>query len=142
MLRNIFKKREKVNVNNEKPLLITALLIHAAKMDENLTEKEENIIKRAISNLFNLEKKEVDSIYSLAVIKEKNSNQILEYTKVIKDEEMSFRIKILELIWEIICSDKKVDSYESNLISRICGLLYIPSREAGEIKQKVKLNLL
>lgn len=140
MFKNIFKKKEKEN--DEKPLLVTALLIHAAKMDENLTIEEENIIKKAISNLFKLEKKETDSVYSLAVIKERNSNQILEYTKIIKNEEMSFRIKILELLWKIICSDKKVDSYEANLISKICGLLYISSKDAGEIKQKVKLNLI
>ena len=140
MFKNIFKKKEKEN--DEKPLLVTALLIHAAKMDENLTIEEENIIKKAISSLFKLEKKEADSVYNLAVTKEKNSNQILEYTKIVKNEEMSFRIKILELLWKIICSDKKVDSYESNLISRICGLLYIPSKDAGEIKQKVKLNLI
>ena len=140
MFKNIFKKKEKEN--DEKPLLVTALLIHAAKMDENLTIEEENIIKKAISSLFKLEKKEADSVYNLAVTKEKNSNQILEYTKIVKNEEMSFRIKILELLWKIICSDKKVDSYESNLISRICGLSYIPSKDAGEIKQKVKLNLI
>ncbi len=140
MFKNIFKKKEKEK--DEKPLLVTALLIHAAKMDENLTIEEENIIKKATSNLFKLEGKEADSVYNLAVIKEKNSNQILEYTKIIKNEEMSFRIKILELLWEIICSDKKVDSYESNLISRICGLLYISSKDAGEIKKKVKLNLI
>ena len=140
MFKNIFKKKEKEK--DEKPLLVTALLIHAAKMDENLTIEEENIIKKETSNLFKLEGKEADSVYNLAVIKEKNSNQILEYTKIIKNEEMSFRIKILELLWEIICSDKKVDSYESNLISRICGLLYISSKDAGEIKKKVKLNLI
>ena len=140
MFKNIFKKKEKEK--DEKPLLVTALLIHAAKMDENLTIEEENIIKKATSNLFKLEGKEADSVYNLAVIKEKNSNQILEYTKIIKNEEMSFRIKILELLWEIICSDKKVDSYESNLISRICGLLYISSKDAGEIKKKVKINLI
>ena len=139
MFKKIFKKKE--NKNDEKPLLVTALLIHAAKMDENFTIEEENIIKKATSNLFKLEKKEVDSVYNSAVTKEENSNQILEYTKIIKNEEMSFRIKILELVWEIICSDKKVDSYESNLVSRICGLLYISSKDAGEIKQKVKLNL-
>ncbi len=136
---NRTKKAEIVSEDN-KLVKIAALMIHAAKIDENYTQKE----KKIIIDFLKSTNKDLDHemILSQAEASETDSNQILEYTKIIKNEEMSFRIKILELLWEIICSDKKVDSYESNLISRICGLLYISSKDAGEIKKKVKLNLI
>ena len=141
MFKNIFRKDpQSKDKDNEKSILTTALLIHAAKMDENFTDVELKIIKEAIKNLFNLEKKEVDNVFNLAEKREKDSNQIIEFTKKIKQEEMNFRLKILELLWEIIYSDKNADVYETNLIRRICGLLYISNKEAGDIKEKIKLK--
>ena len=137
MLKNFFRKQKKESSNN-KNILVTALLIHAAKIDENYTEIEKKIIKKAIINLSEISINEADEILKLAEKKEEESNQIVEFTKEIKKYSMGFRLKIIEIIWKIVYSDGTSDNYESNLIRRICGLLYITDKDNGIIKMKVK----
>ena len=137
MLKNFFKKEKKENLNN-KNILVTALLIHAAKIDENYTEIEKKIITRAIINLNEISPDEAEEILKLAEKKEEESNQIVEFTREIKQYPMEFRLKIIEIIWKIVYSDGTSDNYESNLIRRICGLLYISDKDNGNIKIKVK----
>jgi len=140
MLKNFFKKEEKEDTNN-KNVLIVALLIHAAKIDENYTEDEKKIIKKTIMELNKINSNQADELLKLAEKKEEESNQIVEFTKEIKKYSMEFKLKIIEIIWKIVYSDGTSDNYESNLIRRICGLLYISDKDNGIIKTKVK-NLL
>ena len=137
MLKNFFKKQKKESPNN-KNILVTALLIHAAKIDENYTEIEKKIIMKAIINLNEISPDEAEEILKLAEKKEEESNQIVEFTREIKQYPMEFRLKIIEIIWKIVYSDGTSDNYESNLIRRICGLLYISDKDNGNIKIKVK----
>ena len=137
MLKNFFKKKEKKNSNN-KNVLIIALLIHAAKIDENYTENEKKIIKKVIIDLNKINSDQADELLRLAEKKEEESNQIIEFTKEIKKYSMEFRLKIVEIIWKIVYSDGTSDDYESNLIRRICGLLYISGKDNGIIKTKVE----
>ena len=137
MLKNFFKKQKKESPNN-KNILVTALLIHAAKIDENYTEIEKKIITKAIINLNEISPNEAEEILKLAEKKEEESNQIVEFTREIKQYPMEFRLKIIEIIWKIVYSDGTSDNYESNLIRRICGLLYITDKDNGIIKMKVK----
>jgi uncharacterized tellurite resistance protein B-like protein len=140
MLKNFFKKKEKDSSNN-KNVLIIALLIHAAKIDENYTENEKKIIKKVIMDLNEISSNQADELLKLAEKKEGESNQIIEFTKEIKKYSMEFKLKIVEIIWKIVYSDGTSDDYESNLIRRICGLLYISDKDNGIIKAKVQ-NLL
>ena len=140
MLKNLFKKQKKESSNN-KNILVTALLIHAAKIDENYTEIEKKIIKKAIIDLNEISPDEAEKMLELAEKKEKESNQIIEFTREAKKYSMEFRLKIIEIIWKIVYSDGTSDNFESNLIRRICGLLYIPDKDSGIIKMKVQ-NLL
>ena len=140
MLKNFFKKKEKEDTNN-KNVLIIALLIHAAKIDENYTEVEKKIIKKTIMELNKISSNQADEVLKLAEKKEEESNQIVEFTKEIKKYPMEFKLKIIEIIWKIVYSDGTSDDYESNLIRRICGLLYISDKDNGIIKAKVQ-NLL
>ena len=136
MLKNFFKNQKKENSNNN--ILVIALLIHAAKIDENYTENEKKIIKKAIIHLNQKSPDEAEKILKLAEKKEEESNQIIEFTREIKKYSMEFRLKIIEIIWKIVYSDGTSDNYESNLIRRICGLLYISDKDNGIIKTKVK----
>tara|TARA_B100000315_G_scaffold258507_1_gene310936 strand:+ start:1245 stop:1658 length:414 start_codon:yes stop_codon:yes gene_type:complete len=136
MLKNIFKKKQEKE--DRKSILITALLIHAAKIDDNYTIKEKEIIKKALIDLKLIEPNEFDRLLNKAEIKEQDSNQIIEFTKEIKKTPMEFRFKIIEILWKIIYSDDVADNYESNLIRRICGLIYVSDKDSGEIKLKVK----
>jgi uncharacterized tellurite resistance protein B-like protein len=140
MLKNLFKKKENESSNN-KNVLIIALLIHAAKIDENYTENEKTIIKKVIVDLNKINFNQADKLLKLAEKKERESNQIIEFTKEIKKYSMEFKLKIVEMIWKIVYSDGTSDDYESNLIRRICGLLYVSDRDNGIIKTKVQ-NLL
>ena len=121
--------------------MIIALLIHAAKIDENYTENEKKIIKKVIMDLNEICSNEANELLMLAEKKEGESNQIIEFTKEIKKYSMEFKLKIVEIIWKIVYSDGTSDDYESNLIRRICGLLYISDKDNGIIKAKVQ-NLL
>ena len=136
MLKNFFKNQKKENSNNN--ILVIALLIHAAKIDENYTEIEKKIIIKAIIQLYKTSFNESEKLLKLAEKKEEESNQIVEFTREIKKYPMEFRLKIIEIIWKIVYSDDTSDNYESNLIRRICGLLYISDKDNGIIKTKVK----
>ena len=140
MLKKFLKKKESESPNN-KNVLIIALLIHAAKIDENYTENEKKIIKKVIMDLNKISSNQADELLKLAEKKEGESNQIIEFTKEIKKYSMEFKLKIVEIIWKIVYSDGTSDDYESNLIRRICGLLYISDKDSGIIKAKVQ-NLL
>ena len=136
MFKKIFKKEKKENSNN-KNVLIAALLIHAAKIDENYTDMEKKIIKEALINLDNISSDQAEELMKHAEKKEEESNQIVEFTREIKRYPMKSRIKIIEVIWKIVYSDGTSDSYESSLIRRICGLLYISDKDNGIIKAKL-----
>ena len=137
MFKKIFKKPQKENLDDQN-VLVAALLIHAAKIDENYTDAEKNIIKKALINLGETAPDKVDEILNEAEKKEKDSNQIIEFTKEIKKNPMEFRFKIIEILWKIVYSDGTSDNYESNLIKRVCGLLYVQDKDNALIKLKVK----
>ena len=131
-----FNKNKKEDSDN-KNILVAALLIHAAKIDENYTDAEKRIIKQALMKLNNISSDQTMKLIKLAEKKEEESHQIVEFTKEIKKYSMEFRLKIIEVIWKIVYSDGTSDDYESNLIRRICGLLYVSDKDSGEIKLKV-----
>ena len=137
MFNKIFKKKE-TERQDDKNILITALLIHAAKIDENYTDTEKKIIKRASIDLFNIGPDQAEVLIKQAEKKEEESNQIVEFTREIKKYSMESRLKIIEVIWKIVYSDGTSNNYESNLIRRICGLLYISDKDNGIIKVKVQ----
>ena len=135
MLKKLFKKEKKSNLDNN--ILIAALLIHAARIDENYTEIEKKIITKAIMDLNKFGLDRAEEILKDAEKKEEESNQIVEFTRAIKKYPIEFRLKIVEIIWKIVYSNKKSDNYESNLIRRICGLLYVTDKDSGIIKTKI-----
>ena len=118
-----------------------ALLIYAAKIDENYSDIEKKIIKTALVNL-GVNKKNLEKIFKKAENIESNSNQILEFTKEIKNSDENFKIKIIETLWSIIYSDNNLDIYESNFMRRLTGLLYLDNKIVGNIKEKIKKNLI
>ena len=129
------KKKDELEDNN---VLIAALLIHAARIDDNYTDLEKEIVKKALIDLKLSELNEVENLLKKAEEKEKNSNQIIEFTKEVKKNPIKFRLKVIEILWKIVYSDSTSDNYESNLIRRVCGLLYVSDRDSGIIKEKVK----
>jgi uncharacterized tellurite resistance protein B-like protein len=137
-----FKNKNKKNDQNSNLMLKTAsLLIHAAKIDENYTDAEKSIIKETLLNL-DSKNSDIEKLMIDAENKEKNSNQILDFTKEIKKTNQSFKVKIIETLWKIIYSNKEVDMYESNLMRRLSGLLYLDNKLAAEIKERIKKDLL
>ena len=138
-MKNIFFNKKNNNDNFEDVVLITALLVHAAKMDENYTIEEKKIIEKALSQLTKKNSDEISQIIMLAEKKESEANHILNFTKEIKKKDINFRKEIVNVLWQIILSDGKSDMYESNLIRRVCGLLYISDKESGDIKLKNKI---
>tara|TARA_Y100000590_G_C15195229_1_gene816518 strand:+ start:199 stop:624 length:426 start_codon:yes stop_codon:yes gene_type:complete len=137
MFKKFFNK-EKKNIPDQKNIMVAAILIHAAKVDENYTEKEKEIIKKALMNLNNMNSDETEKLMTLAEEKEEKQNQIIEYTSEIKKYSMEFRLKIIEIIWKIVYSDGTSDNFETNLIRRICGLLYVSDKDSGIIKTKIQ----
>ena len=133
----MFFKKDNKGKENEYLIKICALLIHAAKIDENYTLNEEEIIKKTLLELGS-PKKNLTIIIEKAKIIEKNSNQILDFTREVKNLPEIDKIKIIKSLWSIIYSDKDVDIYESNLMRRLSGLLYIDSKTMGDIKEKIK----
>ena len=127
-------KKENIDINLIK---VAALLIHVAKIDENFSEIEEKIIKKTLIDM-GAEKDAVLSILKDAKKIEENSNQILEFTKEIKSMNEMNKIKILETLWKIIYSNNEADVYETSLMRRLEGLLYIDNKTMGNIKQKIK----
>ena len=113
---------------------VAALLVHVARVDEAYTDKEKQIIKSFI-NSFN--ESDSDLILKEAEELESNSNQLLSFTRTVKDQELEVKKEIIEHLWQIIISDQNVDHYEANLMRRICGLIYFPDKLCGEIKLKV-----
>ena len=132
----MFFKKEEIKDNNFLTK-VCALLIHAAKIDENYTEKEEEIIKKTLVKL-GLEKSHISKIIQEAKVIEENSNQILDFTREIKNLPETDKIKIVEALWSIIYSNEDADMYETNLMRRLAGLLYIDSKTMGDIKERVK----
>ncbi len=136
---NLFKKK-KENDNDESHLSlisIAALLIHSAKIDQNFTEKEKNIIKNALIEMGAAEDT-LDEIIKDAETKEKDANQILEFTREVKNKSFEEKKIVIEALWTIIYSDDNADIYEANLMRRLSGLLYLDHKVVGDIKEKVK----
>ncbi len=114
---------------------IAALLVHAAKIDENYSEKEKMLVKNFITSY--LKSEEPEKILQKAEIIETDSNQLLSFTNVIKKNSIEVKKDILEHLWKILISDNTIDQYESNLMRRICGLIYVPDKICAEIKLKL-----
>ena len=140
MFKKKIRKGNEEKIHN-KNILIAALLIHAAKIDDNYTSVEKEIIKKALISLFAIEPEETEELLKKAEKKEQESNQIVAFTKEIKKNSMEFRLKIIEILWKIVYSDSTDDNYESNLIRRVCGLLYISDKDNGIIKLKIKSRI-
>ena len=122
-------------LNKESVIGISALLVHAAKIDDNYSEHERNLIKDFIRSYL----KEADMSETLREAEEieKNSNQLLNFTNIIKENSLDVKKDIIEHLWKVIISDNSVDQYESNLMRRVCGLIYFPDKECAEIKLKL-----
>ena len=133
--------KEKNNHNTD-IIKVVSLLIHAAKIDENYTDKEKKLIKNFVILFSKENKKNITDNEALDLIKaseecENNSNQILEFTKEIKKIDIKMKTLVFKTLWEIVLSDNKSGIYENNLMRRICGLLYFPDKLSGEIKSKI-----
>ena len=137
---NFFQNKNNDESNISKYSKIAALLIHAAKIDEVYEEKEKNIIKKTLIEL-GAESSNLDQFMKEALIIEGNSNQILDFTREVKNISDSDKIKIIESLWRIIYSDDAADIYETNLMRRLGGLLYIDAKIMGDLKEKIKKEL-
>ena len=133
----MFFKNDIENKETKKFIKIAALLIHAAKIDENYSIEEEEIIKQTLIKI-GADDKNIVSLIQKAKEIEENSNQILDFTREIKAIEEKDKIKIIETLWRIIYSNNDMDIFEANLMRRLAGLLYIDSKTMGDIKEKVK----
>ena len=137
MITKLFKKtkKDKEIIDGNNLTKITALLIHAAKIDDNYSQKEKEIIMDFLKSM----DKNLDAgnILRQAEKEEEDSNQILKYTQEIKKNTLKFKSMIIKILWEIILSDNNLDAYESNLMRRICGLLHFPDKSSGEIRLEV-----
>jgi len=138
---NFFNNKEKGILNDDKSYSnIAALLIHVAKIDENYEDKEKEIIKKTLVEL-GAASSNVDKLISDASIIEENSNQILNFTREIKNASESDKIRIIESLWKIIYSDDNADMYETNLMRRLAGLLYIDAKTMGDLNEKIKREM-
>ena len=122
-------------LDKENVVGISALLVHAAKIDETYSEHEKNLVKKFIKSY--LKEEDINKILKKAEEIENNSNQLLGFTNIIKKNSMDIKKDIIEHLWKVIISDNTVDQYESNLMRRICGLIYFPDKECAEIKLKL-----
>ena len=136
---SLFKKKETKEKNNLSLVTIASLLIHSAKIDENFTDKEKKIIQEVLIEM-GADIKNISKIMEEAENKEKDSNQMLDFTREIKNIDEEEKKIIIEALWNIIYSDKNADMYETNLMRRLSGLLYLDSKVVGDIKEKVKLK--
>jgi|TARA_B100001093_G_scaffold190994_1_gene183489 uncharacterized tellurite resistance protein B-like protein len=123
------------NLDKESVTGISALLVHAAKIDEIYSEREKDLVRKFIKSY--LKDEEMDKILKKAEEIENNSNQLLNFTNIIKKNSMDVKKNVIEHLWKVIISDDKVDQYESNLMRRICGLIYFPDKECAEIKLRL-----
>ena len=137
----MFFNKKKVNNEIDELIKIAALLIHTAKIDEEYTIKEEEIITKALLK-FGATTNNVKKIMEDGKKVEKNSNQILEFTKEVKKMSEQKKIDMIETLWKIIYSNNNADDYESNLMRRLTGLLYIDNKMIGDIKEKIKREIL
>ena len=140
---SFFKNKEKGEdiISDDKSYSnIAALLIHVAKIDENYEDKEKEIIKKTLIEL-GATNSNIDKLISDALVIEENSNQILNFTREVKNAPESDKIRIIESLWRIIYSDDNADMYETNLMRRLAGLLYIDSKIMGDLKKKIKQEL-
>ena len=133
----MFFKNDIENKETKKFIKITALLIHAAKIDENYSIEEEEIIKQTLIKI-GADGKNIENLIQKAKEIEENSNQILDFTREIKAINEKDKIEIIETLWRIIYSNNDIDIFESNLMRRLAGLLYIDSKTMGDIKEKIK----
>ena len=134
---NIFKKEETEKEIHPSIIAVACLLIHLARIDENYTDKEKKIIKDAIIEM-GAEAEKIDKIIKDAEEKEKDSNQILDFTREVKNINEEDKKIIIEALWDIIYSDEDADMYETNLMRRLSGLLYLDPKVVGDIKEKVR----
>jgi len=134
---DLFKKKENKDINNLSLVIVASLLIHSAKIDQNFTNKEKKIIQKALIEM-GADSEKIDKIMEEAENKEKDSNQILDFTKKIKNIEEDKKKIIIEALWNIIYSDENADMYETSLMRRLTGLLYIDNKIVGDIKEKIK----
>ena len=135
------KEKEEDTVNDDKSYSnIAALLIHVAKIDENYEDKEKKIIRKTLIEL-GATISNIDKLIADALVIEENSNQILSFTREVKNAPESDKIRIVESLWKIIYSDDNADMYETNLMRRLAGLLYIDAKTMGDLKEKVKKEL-
>ena len=123
------------NLDKKSVMGISALLVHAAKIDETYSENEKDLVKKFIKSY--LKDEEINETLKKAEEIENNSNQLLSFTNIIKQKSIDIKKDVIEHLWKIIISDDKVDQYESNLMRRICGLIYFPDKECAEIKLKL-----
>ena len=132
-----FFKNKNIDHNNDEDIFskVASLLIHIAKIDQNYTTKEKEIISKTILEL-GAKKENIENIISIAEENENNSNQILDFTKEVKNMNEDSKIKIVEVLWNIIYSDNNPDIYENNLMRRLTGLLYLDPKVVGNIKEK------
>ena len=138
---NFFKTKRKDQITDDNSFLkIAALLIHAAKIDHNYDDKEKEIVKKTLIEL-GAESKDIDKLISKATIIEENSNQILDFTREVKNTPNKDKIKIIESLWKIIYSNNTADMYETNLMRRLGGLLYIDAKIMGDLKEKIKREI-
>ena len=133
----MFFKNNNDQNGNEYLIKVAALLIHAAKIDENFSNEEEEIIKKALIKI-GANKDNIQKVINEGKIIEENSNQILDFTKEVKNMDEVNKIKIIETLWQIIYSNKTADIYETSLMRRLGGLLYIDNKVMGDIKDKIK----
>ena len=130
----LFRKNQTEDENNLSLVAVTSLLIHSAKIDENYTDKEREIIKKTLIEL-GAEDEKIDKIMEESEKKEKDSNQILDFTRKIKNIDEDKKKLIIEALWSIIYSDQNADMYETNLMRRLSGLLYLDNKVVGDIKK-------
>ena len=133
----MFFNKDKKSKNSQDLNKIAALLIHAAKIDENYSNQEEEIIKQTLLKI-GANNENIKIIINSGKEIEEDSNQILEFTKEVKNMNEDNKIKIIEALWKIIYSNKDADIYETNLMRRLAGLLYVDSKIMGDIKDKIK----
>ena len=142
---NFLKKKKnnenkEVEKNTELLSKTASLLIHAAKMDQKYSDEEKEIIKKTMIEL-GCENDSIDETLIIAEKNESDSNQILDFTREIKNTDDNFKTKLIEALWKIIFSDNKADMYESSLMRRLAGLLYLDNKTVGEIKEQIKKKL-
>ena len=135
---DIFKKKE-VKTEKESYLEVACLLIHASKIDEDYSDSERIIIKQTLKSL-GAEQSQIDDIIIKAERIESDSNQILDFTRKLKNEDKEVKLSLIEALWKIIFSNDIKDMYEANLMRRLTGLLYLNPKEVGDIKEKIRKN--